>query len=145
VPWNQWPEIAWRDQHTPAHLGDLPHTWIAAEYVLAVRSLFAYERESDHALIVAAGLAEEWLEGGGVQVHAMPTLHGKLTYSLRKLDAATLRFELAPGFAGQIVLKPPLGAPLRSVIIDGNAFTEFDADAVTLPRIAAEVICITSA
>ena len=46
-PWNQWPEIAWRDQQAPAHVGDLPHTWIAAEYVLAVRSLFAYEREAD--------------------------------------------------------------------------------------------------
>ncbi len=32
--WNQWPEIAWRDARTPAHVGDLPHTWIAAEYVL---------------------------------------------------------------------------------------------------------------
>ena len=46
-PWNQWPEIAWRDHKAPAHIGDLPHTWIAAEYVLAVRTLIAYEREAD--------------------------------------------------------------------------------------------------
>ena len=45
-PWNQWPEIAWSDRKAPAHVGDLPHTWIAAEYVLALRSLFAYEIES---------------------------------------------------------------------------------------------------
>ncbi len=32
--WNQWPEIAWADRKAPAHVGDLPHTWISAEYVL---------------------------------------------------------------------------------------------------------------
>jgi len=143
VAWNQWPEIAWHDRHTPAHLGDLPHTWIAAEYVLAVRALFAYEREADHSLIVAAGLAQEWLEGDGVRVNAMPTLYGNLSYSLRELDATTLRFELAGGFPGKILLKPPLRAPLRRVIIDGAAYTDFDPDCVTLPRTAAEVICIT--
>jgi hypothetical protein len=145
VPWNQWPEIAWHDQHTPAHLGDLPHTWIAAEYVLAVRSLFAYEREADRALMVAAGLASEWLEGGGVQVNAMPTLYGPLSYTLRRSDPATLRFEMPRGFPGKIVLKPPLAGTLRSVIVDGSAFTDFDADSVTLPPTAADVICLMSA
>ncbi len=92
--WNQWPEIAWRDHKTPAHVGDLPHTWIAAEYVLAVRSLFAYERESRRSLVLAAGLSPEWLEGAGVEVKAMPTLYGALSYSLRQIDARTLRFDI---------------------------------------------------
>jgi hypothetical protein len=142
-PWNQWPEIAWHDRRTPAHLGDLPHTWIAAEYVLAVRCLFAYEREADRTLIVAAGLAAEWLGGAGVEVNAMPTLYGALSYTLRRLDAATLRFEMPRGFAGKILLKPPLGAPLKRVIVDGLEFGDFDADSVSLPRTAAEVTCIT--
>ena len=55
-PWNQWPEIAWRDHQAPAHVGDLPHTWIAAEYVLAVRSLFAYERDADRSLVAGGRL-----------------------------------------------------------------------------------------
>jgi hypothetical protein len=143
VPWNQWPEIAWHDARTPGHLGDLPHTWIAAEYVLAVRSLFAYERSADATLIVAAGLAPEWLEGAGVQVHAMPTLYGDLSYSLRRVDPATLRFEMPPGFPATVVLRPPLGSALRSVIIDGKAGSDFTADSVTLPRTASEVICVT--
>ena len=73
-PWNQWPEIAWTDHKAPAHVGDLPHTWIAAEYVLALRSMFAYELEADQCLVVAAGLAAEWIEGSGVRVTDMPTL-----------------------------------------------------------------------
>ena len=141
--WNQWPEIAWHDSRAPAHVGDLPHTWVAAEYVLAVRSLFAYERAADRALVLAAGLASEWLLGSGVHVTKMPTLYGSLSFSLRMLDANTLRFEIASGVAGKIVLRPPLDAPLRSVTIDGVACNAFDEDSVTIVNTPAEVICRT--
>jgi hypothetical protein len=139
-PWNQWPEIAWQDHRAPAHVGDLPHTWIAAEYVLAVRSLFAYERDADRSLIVAAGLAPEWIEGAGVRVNAMPTPYGPLSYSLRRTDSASLRFEIG-GVAAKVVLRPPLRGSLRSVLIDGAACRSFDRDSVTLTRTPAEVIC----
>ena len=142
-PWNQWPEIAWRDRKAPAHVGDLPHTWIAAEYVLAVRSLFAYERDADRSLVLAAGLASEWIDGAGVQVNAMPTPYGTLSYSLRRLNSTTLRFEIASGIAAKMVLRPPLGASLRGVTVDGRACTSFDEDSVTLARGPAEVICTT--
>jgi hypothetical protein len=142
-PWNQWPEIAWRDQKTPAHVGDLPHTWIAAEYVLAVRSLFAYEREADRTLVVGAGLAPEWIEGAGVQVRKMPTLWGALSYSLRRLDTTTLKFEIGGTIAAGLVLRPPLAAALRSVVVDGAAAAQFDKDSVTVDGNAKEVICIT--
>jgi hypothetical protein len=142
-PWNQWPEIAWRDHKAPAHVGDLPHTWIAAEYALAVRSLIAYEREADQSLVLAAGLASEWIEGTGVQVNRMPTLYGDLSYSLRRTDPATLRFEIGGGTKGKLLLRPPLGAPLRSVVVNGIAYANFDQDSVTLLRTPAEVICTT--
>jgi hypothetical protein len=142
-PWNQWPEIAWRDHKAPAHIGDLPHTWIAAEYVLAVRTLIAYEREADQCLVLAAGLAPEWIEGTGVQVHKMPTLYGSLSYSLRRIDSHTLRFEIGGGITGKLVLSPPLAAPLRSVIVNGGACTSFDGNSVTVLQTPAEVTCTT--
>lgn len=143
-PWNQWPEIAWRDREAPAHVGDLPHTWIAAEYVLAVRSLFAYEREADQSLVLAAGLAPEWLDGAGVQVTGMPTARGSLSYSLRRVDAGTLRFELGGGadLRGKMVLRPPLPAALRAVTVDGSPHSQFDAESVTLTGPAAQVVCM---
>jgi hypothetical protein len=142
VPWNQWPEIAWRDHKAPAHVGDLPHTWIAAEYVLAVRSLFAYERETDTSLILAAGLAPEWIDAAGVRVDKMPTLYGPLSYSLRRMDATTLRFEIGGGIAAKIILRPPLGSTLRSVTVGGVA-ADFDKDSVTVLSTPADVICTT--
>jgi hypothetical protein len=140
-PWNQWPEIAWRDRKAPAHVGDLPHTWIGAEYVLAVRSLFAYERDADRSLVLAAGLASEWLDGAGVQVNRMPTPYGLLSYSLRRTDSATLRFEIGGGITAKVILRPPLAAPLRRVVVDGSASASFDRDSVTLLHTPAEVIC----
>jgi hypothetical protein len=143
-PWNQWPEIAWRDLKAPAHVGDLPHTWVAAEYVLAVRSLFAYEREADRSLVLAAGLAPEWLEGPGVRVSRMPTLHGSLSYSLRKIDSQTLRFDIGSGVAPKIILRPPLTAPLRSVTINGSACASFDHESVTILNTPAQVTCTSA-
>jgi len=142
-PWNQWPEIAWRDPKAPAHIGDLPHTWIAAEYVLAVRTLIAYEREADQCLVLAAGLAPEWIEGSGVQVHKMPTLYGSLSYSLRQIDSQTLRFEIDSGIKAKILLRPPLAAPLRGVTVNGSRCASFDGESVTVLHAPAEIICTT--
>src|SRR4029079_9424707 len=96
-PWNQWPEIAWRDRRAPAHVGDLPHTWVAAEYVLAVRTLFAYERAGDGTLVVGAGLAPEWTSGSGVHVRKMPTRYGALSFSACTVDEHTFRCDIEPG------------------------------------------------
>jgi hypothetical protein len=120
-------------------VGDLPHTWISAEYVLAVRSLFAYERETDNALVLAAGLAPEWLEGEGVEVRRMRTLYGELSYSLRRADAHTLRCEIRGDIKARIVLRPPLGAALRSVTVNGAPAASIEADSVTIPGSPAQV------
>jgi hypothetical protein len=139
--WNQWPEIAWRDRKAPAHVGDLPHTWISAEYVLAIRSLFAYEREADRALVLAAGVAPEWIEGDGVHVRAMPTLYGALSYTVRRIDARTVRFDIASGVDCRIIVKPPLAAALREARV-GGAPARIDGDSVAVPSTPAEVLCI---
>lgn len=143
-PWNQWPEIAWRDHKAPAHVGDLPHTWIAAEYVLALRSLFAYEIESRRSLVLAAGLSPEWIEGAGVEVKAMPTLYGPLSYSLRRIDDKTLRFGIAANIEAQLILRPPLGSALRSALVNGTAVAPAPDDSIIVPQTPAEVICVSA-
>lgn len=115
--WNQWPEISWADPLSPGHVGDVPHTWIAAEYVLAVRCLFAYESETDDALVLAAGVAPEWLDEGGVVVTAMPTYYGLLSYKLWK-EEGKVAYEVEGGLkipAGGIVLRAPLAG--REIVI----------------------------
>jgi hypothetical protein len=143
--WNQWPEIIWRDRRAPAHVGDLPHTWVAAEYVLAVRSLFAYERMADRMLVVAAGLAPEWTLGPGVQVRRMPTLYGTLSFSARTLDDQTFRFDVGPGVTAGIELRPPLPGRLLGVTSNVGARADVDAQCVIISTTPAEIVCHTSA
>jgi hypothetical protein len=42
-----------------------------------------------------------------------------------------------------MILRPPLDAPLRSVLVDGAACTTFDEDSVTLLKAPTQVICST--
>jgi hypothetical protein len=80
--WNQWPEVVWRDPRYPGFLGDLPHAWVAAEYIRAFLDLLAYERESDQALVLAAGVPAAWAKGAGIAVRGLRTPYGTLDYSL---------------------------------------------------------------
>src|SRR6185369_14755748 len=130
--WNQWPEITWRNPRSPGHLGDVPHTWIGAEYVLALRSVLAYERSAEDSLVLAAGVPSAWLDDGVVvTVASLPTYYGTLDYRLRRDADGVLTFTLSGDLevpAGGIVLRPPLDRPLASVALNGRRATRFTAD-----------------
>ena len=141
--WNQWPEISWRDPRSPGHLGDVPHTWIGAEYILAVRSMFAYERAADRALVLAAGVPASWLDAGAVGVTGLPTYFGTLDLHLQRDGAETLVASVGGDLAvppGGIVLRPPLARRLASVEANGRAVTAFDDTGVTIDACPARVV-----
>jgi hypothetical protein len=131
-PWSQWPEISWRDPLGPSFIGDMPHSWIGAEYILAVCSLFAYEREADRSLVIAAGIPEDWLEGEGeIRVRDLPTHYGRLSYRLRRETADTYRLSLSGDLVippGGIIAMPPLPRPLLQVEIDGRSSAAFGSE-----------------
>lgn len=134
--WNQWPEIAWHDPRTPGHLGDLPHTWIAAEYVLALHSLFAYESGTQGALVLAAGVDAAWLADEGVRVRAMPTTRGALSYTLRRTDDGALQFDLDPGISGRVVLRPPPNGGIVAVDVNDGPPVRHDRQSVTIETVS---------
>jgi hypothetical protein len=134
-PWNQWPEISWRDPRSPGHIGDVPHAWIAAEYVLSFRTMLAYERTADDALVVAAGIPGVWLDDGDVVVENLATYYGTLAFTLRRAGhdafSVSLRGDsVAP--SGGIIVRPPLPRPLTSVEVNGATYDDFTADSVTV-------------
>jgi hypothetical protein len=141
--WNQWPEIAWRDPRSPGHIGDMPHTWVAAEFALAFRSMLAFERETDQALVVAAGVPAEWLEGeAGLRVDGLPTWYGTLGLAMRRAGDGidmdlTLTGNVLP--PGGIVVRPPGEAPLRAVLVNGRPITRFTAAQATVEELPAKV------
>jgi hypothetical protein len=142
--WNQWPEITWHDPSGPSFIGDLPHTWISAEYILSICSMFAYEREADHSLVIAAGVALEWLQDGcDVGVENLPTYYGKLSYRMRMERENTLLLNITGDLIlpqGGIVVKPPLLQPIQQVEVNDRALGEFKPDSFTLNECPAEVV-----
>lgn len=121
--WNQWPEISWRDPRSPGHLGDLPHTWIAAEYVLALCSMIASEREADDSLVLAAGMPCAWIAGDGFDVRGLPTRHGKLDFRIAMSNPDTIQVSvdgLREMPAGGLWIEPPLPPGARIDANDGD-------------------------
>ena len=84
--WNQWAEVVAREPRKPFFLGDVPHAWVASDYVRSVLDMFAYERESDKALVIGAGIPDAWLDGEGVSVRGLRTSYGLLDYSISRRD-----------------------------------------------------------
>ena len=81
--WNQWAEVVGREPRKPRFVGDMPHGWVASDFMRSALDLFAYEREVDNALVLGAGLPLQWLEGEGVAIENLRTPYGPLSYSLR--------------------------------------------------------------
>ncbi|RZA19237.1 MAG: discoidin domain-containing protein [Lysobacteraceae bacterium] len=107
--WNQWAEVVSRTPRTPFFLGDLPHAWVASDYVRSVLDMFAYNREVDDALVIAAGIPGDWLEGEGIGVEGLRTPQGRLDYTLKARDGV-LRLDVPAGLAlpkGGLVLSLP--------------------------------------
>ena len=82
--WNQWAEVVGRDARRVRFVGDMPHGWVASDFIQSVLDLFAYERSADQSLVLAAGVPNEWLVGAGVGIRNLRTPYGTLSYALRR-------------------------------------------------------------
>lgn len=82
--WNGWAEVVGRDARRPRFIGDLPHAWVASDYIRSLLDLFAYRRHADHALVLAAGVQPAWLEHGGIRLAGLRTPWGTLGYTLQR-------------------------------------------------------------
>ncbi len=102
--WNQWAEVIGKAYREPRFIGDMPHGWVASDYIRAALDLFAYERESDRALVLGAGIPSAWLDGDGVSIDGLHTPYGALGYTLRR-DGDALLLDLRADPARQ----PPGG------------------------------------
>jgi hypothetical protein len=132
--WNQWPEVVTHDPVTPRFIGDLPHGWVASDFLRSALDLFAYDDEASASLVLGAGLAPEWLEGRGITVHGLVTRAGPLDYTAHS-DATGVDVTLGRGLklaAGGLVLRFP-AAREGVALVDGRPVSYHDG-ALRLPR-----------
>lgn len=139
--WNQWAEVVSRNLREPRFIGDMPHGWVASDFIRSALDLFAYVRARDSALVVAGGVRPEWLEGDGIRVRNLGTPFGRLSYTLARRDGrCVLKLSaLAEIPAGGIVV-PEAACPSRGrATVDGRPVPWTDGE-LRLGRLPATVV-----
>jgi hypothetical protein len=121
----------------------MPHSWVGAGYVEAVRDLFAYERDADGALVLAAGIPAQWLAGDDtVGVRRLPTHYGILTYAVHREGPTALRMRISGDLGippGGFVVQLPLPGPLASVMVNDHP-APFAGAEVRIEEFPADVV-----
>jgi hypothetical protein len=116
--------VVGRDPRQPRFVGDMPHAWIASDFLRSVYDMFAYERVADRSLVLAAGLDPAWFAGRGVAIERLRTPWGALSYSLLE-EGGQLVLRIPAGQAmppGGLVLPWPYpGKPLGMAALNGKS------------------------
>lgn len=133
LEWQVLAEVVHSRLRFPRYLGDMPHTWIGAEYG---RTLFGMlMREDDDALSLLPGTPPSWVAGDGLAVERLPTAYGTLQMQARQRDG-TLVVTLGDGLRNGTAVKvwwPERKVP-KAVRVDGRSVTAFDAEGVRLEK-----------
>ena len=138
--WNQWPEVVAHDPRAVYFVGDLPHAWVASDFIRSVLDLFAYERD-DGAIVLARGIPASWLDRAGVSIRALRTPYGTLSYSLARISDRIAELTLTASGSvppGGFVLAGPWARPLHATI-NGKPVALQD-DAVRIDELQARVV-----
>lgn len=133
LQWQVLAEVVHSRLRFPRYLGDMPHTWIGAEYG---RTLFGMlMREDDDALSLLPGTPPSWVAGDGLAVERLPTAYGTLQMQARQRDG-TLSITLGKGLRSGTAVKVwwPARTMPKTVRVDGRDVTAFDAEGVRLAR-----------
>ena len=121
--WNQWGEVVAQDPKKIIFVGDMPHGWIASDYIRSALDMFAYEREMDNSLVLAAGIPASWLSTGeALSVHQLRTTYGALSYDLKQRANIT-QLHIAKGInlpKGGLVFMPPPSLITDKTVIKMN-------------------------
>jgi hypothetical protein len=139
LEWQVLAEVVYSDPRHAIYLGDMPHTWIGAEYARAIFGMLMHE--GDRRLTLLPGAPPAWLDGEGLRVTALPTSYGPLSMSAKR-EGATLIVRLDPGLGEDSALEVnwPSRKKPSSVRVDGKTVSDFDANGIQLAKPFKELI-----
>ena len=141
--WGVWAEGIASDPRKVKFVGDIPHAWVGSDFIRSLSDLFAIERESDGALVLAAGVPAAWFDGfeGPVGVARLGTPYGPISWKMRR-ESQGFRVTVEGGITvppGGIVLRPPLPPGDCEARIDGEPVPCANGE-VVLRKVPAEVL-----
>ena len=128
--WRGWAEVVWGELRTPEYIGDMPHTWIGAEFSTTIRRMLL--RENGSTLELFRAVPESWWNGEGIALHELPTAFGLVNLEARR-DQSQATVDLAlegPAWPDQITLRYPGAQHARA---DGRT-CEMRGDIISAPN-----------
>ena len=127
--WRGWAEVVWGDARAPDYIGDMPHTWIAAEFATAIRRMLA--RENGRTLELFRAVPDAWWDNGGVRLNELPTGFGALSLRARReRSTATVDLTVAGPAPERVTFRYP-GA--KRALADGRP-CDISNDVVSAPN-----------
>ncbi len=123
-------------------VGDMPHGWTAAHYVLMLRNMLL--REEKGRIILLSCVPQGWLgDGKRIEVKRAPTYFGEANFSVtshlnRGFVKLKLDFKEIPpeGY----ILVSPLRKNVKAVKIDGKTWDKFEKRKIMIPPEANEIL-----
>jgi hypothetical protein len=125
--WRHWAEVVWRPPRAPEYIGDMPHTWVGAEFATAIRRMLV--RENGGALELFRAVPDDWWKGEGIRLHELPTAFGAANLRARRRKSrAIVELALTGPMPERITVRCP-GA--KRAQADGKP-CDIDGDVVSL-------------
>jgi F5/8 type C domain len=123
--WRGWAEVVWSDMRAPDYIGDMPHSWIGAEFSSSVRLMLL--RENGGTLELFRAVPDGWWAGEGITLTGLPTAFGVTSLrGRRELRRATVELSLTGPAPERILVRYPGAKHARA---DGSA-CEIEADII---------------
>ena len=114
--WRGWAEVVWSDMRAPEYIGDMPHTWIGAEFSCAIRLMLL--RENGRTLELFRAVPDSWWAGEGIALNELPTAFGVANLRARReRRRATVELSLTGPAPERILIRYP-GA--KAAMADGR-------------------------
>ncbi len=133
--WRHWAEVVWGAPRAPDYIGDMPHTWIGAEFATAIRRMLL--RENGCTLELFRAVPDAWWEGEGITLHELPTTFGTANLrAQRDQTRATVELALTGPVPERITFRYP-GA--KQAEADGVQ-CEIHGDVISAPNLSRLVI-----
>jgi hypothetical protein len=133
--WRLWAEVVWGDMRAPDYIGDMPHTWIAAEFATAIRRMLL--RENGRTLELFRGAPDAWWDNDGVTLRDLPTAFGAVSLRARRSRSqATIDLALSGPAPERITFRYPGAKRARA---DGKP-CDIQGDVILAPNLSRLVV-----
>ena len=128
--WRSWAEVVWSDLRAPDYIGDMPHTWIGAEFITAIRRMLL--RENGGVLELFRAVPDAWWEGEGITLRDLPTAFGVASLEARRGQSrAVIELALSGPAPDRITVRYPGAKQARA---DGKP-CEIHGDVISAPNL----------